>query len=97
MVHVVLVFPAVQEVHWQYLLSLPYPLQYRRTEYVCVDSNMESITGSQYHIDGGHFWHVEAHCNGMACPPYDNQKELTCVVCRILVLCSTIIAVINGG
>ena len=48
---------------------------------VFVDSNMESITGSQNHIDGGHFWHVEAHCNGMAFPPYDNQKELTCVVC----------------
>ena len=53
----------------------------RRTEYVCVDRNMESIPGSQNHIDGGHFFHVEAHCNGMACPPYNNQKELTCVVC----------------
>ena len=53
----------------------------RRTMYECVDISMESIPGSQNHIDGGHFWHVEAHCNGMACPPYDSEKELTCAVC----------------
>ena len=52
-----------------------------RSMYECIDKVMESIPGSQNHIDGGHFYHVEAHCNGVACPPYDNQKELTCVVC----------------
>ena len=52
-----------------------------RTMYVCVDMSMESVPGSQNHIDGGHFYHVEAHCNGMACPPYNNFKELNCVVC----------------
>ena len=51
------------------------------TMYKCVDMSMESIPGIQNHIDGGYFYHVEAHCNGMACPPYDNEKELTCVVC----------------
>ena len=52
-----------------------------RTMYECVDKDMESIPGSQNHIDGGHFYHVEAHCNGVSCPPYDNEKELTCAVC----------------
>ena len=52
-----------------------------RTEFVCVDSTMESVAGSQYDILGGHFYHVEAHCNGMACPPYKNYKELICVIC----------------
>ena len=28
-----------------------------------------------------YFYHVEANCNGMLCPPYDPQKELTCAVC----------------
>ena len=49
--------------------------------YTCVDSIMEFVPGSQNHIAGGHFYHVEAHCNGVACPPYNNYKELTCVVC----------------
>jgi hypothetical protein len=53
----------------------------RRTMYECVDMAMESIPGSQNHIDGGHFYHVEAHCNGVACPPYSAEKELGCVVC----------------
>ena len=66
--------------YYGYLMS-EYIESRQRTEYVCVDSDMESIPGSQNHIDGGHFYHVEAHCIGMACPPYNNQKELTCVVC----------------
>ena len=52
-----------------------------RMKYACVDIAMRSIPGSQNHIAGGHFYHVEAHCNGVSCPPYDNAKELTCVVC----------------
>ena len=28
------------------------------------------------------FCHVEADCNtGLPCPPYNNHKELNCVVC----------------
>jgi hypothetical protein len=49
--------------------------------YECVDIAMESIPGSHNDVGGGHFWHVEAHCNGMACPPYNAEKELSCVVC----------------
>ncbi len=52
-----------------------------RSTYECVDISMESIPGSQNDVSGGHFNHVEAHCNGMACPPYNNYKELSCVVC----------------
>ncbi len=52
-----------------------------RSTFECVDRSMESIPGSQNHIDGGHFYHIEAHCNGMACLPYNNFKELNCVVC----------------
>jgi len=26
------------------------------------------------------FYHDEAHCNGMAWPPYNLEKELTCAV-----------------
>ena len=65
--------------YYGYLMSEA--TNFRRTMYECVDISMESIPGSQNHIGGGHFVHVEAHCNGMACPPYNNEKELTCVVC----------------
>ena len=54
------------------------------TTYECVDKDPESVLG----LDGvgwgsasALFNHVEASCNGMACPPYGAGKELTCVVC----------------
>ena len=47
----------------------------------CVDKGIEYIPGSHTNINGALFYHVEAYCNGMQCPPYDPQKELNCVVC----------------
>ena len=54
------------------------------TTYDCVDKDPESVPG----LDGvgsssgsEFFYHVEASCNGMACPPYVAGRELTCVVC----------------
>ena len=52
-----------------------------RTMYACIDKDMETIPGSASHIDGGHLYHVEASCNGFACGPYSDSKELNCVVC----------------
>ena len=49
--------------------------------YECVDKDQESVPGSQSNTDGALFYHVEANCNGMQCPPYNNYKELNCVVC----------------
>ena len=54
---------------------------YNRSTYECVDRSMESIPGSQHHMENSHFYHTEVHCNGFACPPYNNYKELNCVVC----------------
>ena len=47
----------------------------------CVDRNPESVPGSVADNNGGLFYHVEAQCNGLPCPPYDDKKEVTCVVC----------------
>ena len=52
-----------------------------RTMFECVDKNPDSIPGSAPNNDGTLFYHVEASCTGMLCPPYDPQKELTCAVC----------------
>ena len=53
----------------------------QRTMYECIDKNPDSVPGSASNTDGAVFYHVEASCNGMLCPPYDPQKELTCAVC----------------
>ena len=47
----------------------------------CVDRNAEPIPGSHAVTNGGVLYFTEASCNGLPCPPYDPQKELTCVVC----------------
>ena len=54
---------------------------YTTTMYECVDKNPDSVPGSASDAEGALFYHVEANCNGMLCPPYDPQKELTCAVC----------------
>ena len=54
---------------------------HQRSHYECVDRDQESVTGSGANTNGALFFHVEANCNGMPCPPYDPQKELNCVVC----------------
>ena len=53
-----------------------------RTMYECVDKDPESVPGLNAGSDPRAFFElVEPYCNGLSCPPYDAQKELTCVVC----------------
>ena len=53
----------------------------RNAVYECVDKDAESIPGSIANTNGALFYHVQAQCNGLLCPPYDKEKELACVVC----------------
>ena len=53
----------------------------RNAVYECVDKDAESIPGSVASTNGALFYHVQAQCNGILCPPYDKEKELACVVC----------------
>jgi len=62
-----------------YLMSGYY--NHRRTMYECVDKNPDTAPGGASSTNPAFFYHVEASCDGMACPPYDSQKELTCAVC----------------
>jgi hypothetical protein len=54
-----------------------------RTMYICIDGSMESVPGSQSSAQSSSLHHVEANCGETICPPsaYDEEKELTCVVC----------------
>ena len=53
-----------------------------RTMYECVDKDAESVAGLNAASDPrAIFYLVEPYCNGLSCPPYDEEKELTCIIC----------------
>ncbi|XP_019853692.1 PREDICTED: short-chain collagen C4-like, partial [Amphimedon queenslandica] len=49
--------------------------------YECVDENPESIDGSENSTNGALLYFTLSTCNGLPCPPYVNNKVITCVVC----------------
>ena len=53
----------------------------RNSVYECVDKNPESIPGSTSNVNGALFWFVQGTCTGLPCPPYVNNRVITCVVC----------------
>ena len=62
-----------------YLMTEHYT--HNRNMFACVDKDAESIPGGTGDQNGALFNHVEASCNGILCPPYDTERELTCAVC----------------
>ena len=52
-----------------------------RSTFNCIDRDAESVPGEIADTNGAFFYHVEATCNGILCPPYDTERELTCAVC----------------
>ena len=62
-----------------YLMSGYY--NYHRRSAECIDKDPESVPGEAANTNGAMFYHMEATCNGIQCPPYDPEKELTCAVC----------------
>ena len=55
---------------------------HQRSTYECVDKDPECVPGLNARSeDNAYLYHVEPDCTGLSCPPYDAQKELTCVVC----------------
>ena len=47
----------------------------------CVDENPESIPGSSANNYGALLYFTVSTCNGLPCPPYVNNRAITCVVC----------------
>ena len=56
-------------------------VSHHRSMFECIDKDPECVPGSAASTDPAVFYHAEATCNSLPCPPYDPQKELTCVVC----------------
>ena len=52
-----------------------------RTSAECVDKDPETVPGEVANTNGAMFHLIEATCNGLQCPPYNAEKELTCAVC----------------
>ena len=61
-------------------LMTAYHDHYRST-FECIDKDPECVPGSATNTNPALFHHTEATCGELPCPPYDPEKELTCVVC----------------
>ena len=65
--------------YYGYLMAERY--NHSQSTYECMDKNPESVPGSEGNIGGALFYHVEATCDGLPCPPYVAGREVTCAVC----------------
>uniref|UniRef100_A0A1X7V7K8 Uncharacterized protein n=1 Tax=Amphimedon queenslandica TaxID=400682 RepID=A0A1X7V7K8_AMPQE len=51
--------------------------------YECVDENPESVNGSAVADNiGAHFYFTGSTCTGLPCPPYVNNRAITCVISK---------------
>ena len=62
-----------------YLMSGHYT--HYRSMFSCMDKDAQGLSGGSGDANGALFHHVEATCNGILCPPYDTEREMTCAVC----------------
>ena len=59
----------------------------RRSTFECVDNSPDILPPPEGDEEregddeGALFYHVEPRCGSLACPPYEEQREITCVVC----------------
>ena len=67
--------------YYGYLMSERVHSAHHRSTFECVDKDLDSVVGSSAVVHHGLFGHVEAVCNALPCPPYNNYKEINCVVC----------------
>ena len=69
--------------YYGYLMSERVHVHHKRSTFECIDKDLESIHGSSKYQGHGLFGHVEAQCNALACPPYNNYKEINCAMCTM--------------
>nr|KAG5687559.1 hypothetical protein BaRGS_023115 [Batillaria attramentaria] len=51
------------------------------TEFVCVDAALDGRFGSGADNNGHLFYYTVGKCGSLPCPPYEEGKVITCVVC----------------
>ena len=52
-----------------------------RSSYTCIDVDPEPVPGEGNNTDPSLLFHTVTDCNGLLCPPYENNRQLSCVVC----------------
>ena len=65
--------------YYGYLMSERYV--HHRSTFECMDASPETVAGGRGFQGGATFHHVEPRCGTLPCPPYNEQKEMTCAVC----------------
>ena len=73
--------PTNWTMEYQGYLMADYHGHKRNSMFECVDKNAQAIPGGAKDTNGALFYNVETKCVGILCPPYDEQRELACVVC----------------
>ena len=64
-----------------YLMTTRYSHKNNK-DFICVDKDGVGIPGSATNVNtGALLYHVTTTCTGIPCPPYDDKKYTTCVVC----------------
>ena len=54
---------------------------HQRSSFNCIDVDAETIAGTGANTDGALFYYTASTCNGLDCPPYENNRILSCAVC----------------
>ena len=65
--------------YYGYLMAERY--NHHRSTFECVDVSPEAVVGGHADHDGAKFYHVEPRCGSLPCPPYEQEKEITCAIC----------------
>ena len=52
-----------------------------RTQYICMNGEPETDDAGYRDEGGALFYAVEGKCGSLPCPPYVDNRELTCAVC----------------
>lgn len=58
-----------------------WPANNAASNYVCLDGRAETEVGDAENLNGYLIYTVEAECGTLKCPPYVQDREVTCVIC----------------
>ena len=54
---------------------------HHRSSYNCLDISPGTVPGTGASSDSAFIYYTATACNGLSCPPYENNRILSCVVC----------------
>jgi len=65
--------------YYGYLMSQHHT--HGRFQFICVDAAFKEVSGTSANLNGVQLHFVEGRCGSLPCPPYDDNRELSCAVC----------------